>query len=109
MAIHLRKVLEQMEMVNSKREPQPFDIEFYTCSLVNRTGGELKRIRKAVLSKMVQGLPRIGRGKPGAKRMNEFANMHRNLFDVQAEIGGRMMVKVHIRLIHKFNGDLVEW
>lgn len=107
MAIHLNEVLAQMEMLDHQGEPQPFEIEYWSCNLTNNTGGELKHIKRAVLSRHDKSFKRIAKGNPGKKRINEYKNMRRNLIDLDAN--DRQFRSVHIRLIDSFNGEEVVW
>ena len=107
MAIHLNEVLQQMQMVDRNGDPQPFELTYWSCSLTDNTGGELKHIKHAILSKNDKSFKRIAQGNPGKKRLNEFKNMRRNLIDLDAH--DRQFRSVHIRLIDTFNGVVVDW
>jgi hypothetical protein len=109
LTIQLSEALNEMEMLDSKRNPQPFSISFYTCDRTRRTGGELRTIEKAVLTKHVKGIPRHAKGSISKKRVNEFENQIRNVLDTMKAPGDRVYTKVHIRLIEFFNGMKVVW
>lgn len=107
--IHLNDALAQMQMRNHKGEPQPFSIEWWTCDRTRKTGGELKRVEKAILTKNDGSITRHAIGAPGKRRVNEFKNQHRNILDKSQTDAVRMYNKVHIRLIHSFNDQIVKW
>ena len=107
--IPLKEALQQMEMLDDNREPQPFSISYWSCDSTRRTGGQLKSIDKAVLTRHVKGMPRHAKGSSKTKRVNEYKNQQRNILDTERPAGRNMYVKVHIRLIDTFNGMKVEW
>lgn len=107
--IKLQEALQQMDMVDSHGNPQPFSLSWWTCDRTRGTGGLLKTIDRAVLTKHVKNLSRYAKGAPGKKRVNEFSNQIRNVMDTDLPAYGRVYSKVKIRLIEHFNGMKVEW
>ena len=107
--IELGDVLEQMAKKDRKGNLIPFSIEFVTADLKRDKGGEIKSLNNVVMvtpsywRKKKTGLM-MGIAKP--KRVqNHFENMTRNI----RQLNDTAIVKLHIWLITKFNGQNVVW
>lgn len=96
----LGESLKIMGLKDAHREPIPFKIKFCTADRSRGTGGELIELPKAVLSQNLKDLPRYARGDVGSKKVNQYTNAIRNLYDLEHQ----RFYKVSIYLILEING-----
>jgi hypothetical protein len=105
--ILLRDALRMMDRLNHKGEPIPFSLSFVTANRRKDTGGKIKEIKGAILSKHNKALPQHVRtvdGFGGSKKPSHYENSTRNIQAPDSSI-----TKVHIRLILTFNGQKIIW
>ena len=102
-------MLRQMERTDERGRPQPFSVTLTTCDEVRQTGGKLLALEHVVLSRLVPrtepGLVAPTKRKPQAvpappKRRD---TQTRNLFNPLTQD----TLTCHIRLITRFNGQIV--
>lgn len=107
--IELGEVLDTMSKKDRKGNSIPFSIEFVTADLNRDKGGEIKTLANAVMvtpsywRKTNKGF-KMGLTRP-KKVQNHFENMTRNI----RQLNDTAIVKIHIWLITKFNGQNVVW
>jgi hypothetical protein len=105
--ILLKDALKLMDRFDHKGKAIPFSVSFYTADRRRDSGGEMKSIKGAILSKNNKDLPQHVRNVDGfgqSKAPKHFANATRN---IQAPDGN--ITKVHIRLLKSFNGNKIIW
>lgn len=95
--------LQKMQLTDAHGEPVPFRIKFCTADRTRNTGGELIELKNAVLSQNLKTLPRHVRNIANPKRVNQFSNAIRNVYDLDHN----RYYKIHIYLILEFNGVAV--
>lgn len=86
---------------------EPFSVEFVTCDVKRKKGGELIAVDGAVLRRTT--IDRAKESQPvsnatTSRSANEYSNATRNLL-----LANGQTRKIHIRLITKFNGQTVTY
>ncbi|SDK35076.1 hypothetical protein SAMN05421823_102527 [Catalinimonas alkaloidigena] len=97
--ILLRDALRQMEQLDERKEPVPFNLVFYTKD------GERVELRQVVLSRKVKALPRHQRQVGSAAKPSHRQRARINVLIPQSE----QIRSVHTRLIVEFNSQDVAW
>lgn len=87
---------------------EPFSVEFVTCDLKRKRGGEIISVEGAVLMRTTTDRANEQQSKPTnattTRSANEYENATRNLL-----LPNNQVRKIHIRLITKFNGQSVTY
>jgi hypothetical protein len=105
--LRLKDALKLMDRLDHRGKPIPFALQFITADRKRDSGGELMDIQGGILSKHNKLLPLHMRrvdGFGGSKKPASYENQTRN---VQSPDGSIMTV--HIRLIKKFNDQIIIW
>jgi hypothetical protein len=100
--IHLKEVLDEM------KKPRPFSVSFVTCDQERKTGGELIKLDRVILSSNEKYVGRLDFQRPSpnltdfSKNPNHYEHTTRNVL-----LPNGMRRKLHIRLLLEFNGQKV--
>lgn len=114
MEILLSRALQQMQYVNTKGHPVPFDITFVTCNRSENRGGEIVTLKGVTLTKKQKFLPPEVRNddqpKPQTHRSadgksHDFFRRRRKLYNPLTQ----QVLTVYPRLILEFNGQKIRW
>jgi len=98
--IALSDVLQQMNKVDPKGMPIPFDLEVCTYNRFQKKGGERLSLKQVIIHKQKHVKKPV---KDKTKIPNHYENSTRNVMIVSS---GEIR-KIHIRLIERFNGKAV--
>jgi hypothetical protein len=106
--IQVQEMLRQMERLDERGRPQPFSVLVCTCDERRQTGGKLLELEHVVLSRLVPAAspatPHVRRQKPPPEpRAQGRDHQTRNLFNPLTQD----TITAHIRLIIRFNGQIV--
>lgn len=94
--ITFQQAIQIIQSKDKRGNPVPFDVEFVTANLKKRTGGEILSLKQ-----MVYLWPKSsGHSTNPNLFMNGSINVHPN--------GGSQITNIHLILIHKINGLLVQ-
>lgn len=93
-----------MDKIDHKGIPSPFSITFVTANRKKGTGGEFRTYSGCILSKNNMELPLHQRSSTFTKAPRHFENATRNIQTPEGDI-----IKVHIRLIKRVNGQDIIW
>lgn len=96
-----------MDRLDHRGNPIPFSLECITADRKRDTGGDILNLKGCILSKHNKLLPLHMRrvdGFGGSKKPASYENQTRNVQQPDGSI-----LTVHIRLIKKFNDQLIIW
>ncbi len=103
--------LRNMELVDHKGNPVPFDVQFVTADRARKTGGAIEELKGVVLSnakrkkkpqRITAAMPDDLGDRPNGKRPNHYVNRTRNFM-----LPNNQVRKAHISLITHMNGEVV--